>query len=318
MGCRVVAELSTDRGKIIPGPDRVDRPEEQQTYRIHAAAVALLGFTTLLFTSINMRFLLRGEAEGVGEIHISLVLMAMALLIAAGVVVITSYVVKMVKSQAEVRLELERLRSKADLADSLREMRHDFDNQLTVVLALLQLGRVEGAVDYLHGIVGRKPYLLEGGGVETFFPFLAEKSLEAIEREVAIHYDVRPCALPLVPIDVITRIIGNLFDNAVEAATQAPGGGQVKVSMYVENDNWSFKIWNNGTSIPPALMERIFDSGVTTKQESEGHGLGLAVVRRLVDTHQGTIRVESDPRLGTTFHLSFALSPVYSSFAHNR
>ena len=155
--------------------------------------------TTILFTSVNFRFFLGENTLSASETQLSLVLMAMALLIASGVVVITSYVVKMVKSQAAARLEVERLRSKADLADSLREMRHDFDNQLTVVLALLQLGRVEGAVDYLHGIVGRKPYLLEGGGLGTLYPFLAEKSLEAMEREIAILYDLKPCQLPEVP-----------------------------------------------------------------------------------------------------------------------
>ena len=88
--------------------------------------------------------------------------------------------------------------------------------------------------------------------------------------------------------------------------------------MYVRDGRWSFEIWNNGRSIPPALINRIFDSGVTTKPVDEGHGLGLAVVRRLVDTHQGRIRVESDSRLGTNFCLSVRPVSAFSSIAHNR
>lgn len=285
---------------------------------IHAGAVTLLGLTTLLFTSVNLRYFLREGSLSAGESQLSMGLMVMALVISTGVVVATSYVVKVVKSQAESRLELERLRNKANLADSLREMRHDFDNQLTVVLALLQMGRVEGAVDYLQGIVGRKPHLVEGGGVETLFAFLAEKGFEAVERQIELACDLRPCELPEVPIDAITRIVGNLFDNAVEAASQALDCGRIKLAMYVSDNLWSFEIWNNGSSIPPALMGRIFESGVTTKEDGEGHGLGLAVVRRLVDLHQGAIHVTSDPCLGTTFRLSFELSPAFSSIAHNR
>ena len=285
---------------------------------IHLGAIALLGLTTLLFTSVNLRFFLQEGVDSAAETRLSLTLMALALVIATGVVAITSYVVKVVKSQAEAKLEMERLRGKANLADSLREMRHDFDNQLTVVLALLQMGRIEGAVDYLQGIVGRKPYLLESGSAETLYAFLVEKGLEAVERRIGISFDLTPCQLPEIPIEVITRIAGNLFDNAVEAASHVPDGGQVKVTMSVLDDHWSFQVWNNGATIPPAMIERIFESGVTTKRDAEGHGLGLAVVRRLVDLHQGTIRVESDPRHGTTFHLSFSLSPAYATLTHNR
>ena len=128
--------------------------DSRRVYRIHMVAVARLsGFTTLLFyrpqhaLSPQRPKQRRGAALSLYD--------GIAILIAVGVIVVTSYVIKMVKNEAEIRLEVERLQSKADLVDSLREVRHDFDNQLTVILALLQLGRVERAIDYLRGIVGR-------------------------------------------------------------------------------------------------------------------------------------------------------------------
>src|SRR5690606_14526959 len=97
--------------------------DSRRVYRIHMVAVALLGFTTLLFTGLNMRFLLSDRNSG--EVQLSLFMMGIAILIAVGVIVVTSYVIKMVKNEAEIRLEVERLQSKADLVDSLREVRHD-------------------------------------------------------------------------------------------------------------------------------------------------------------------------------------------------
>lgn len=189
-----------------------------------------------------------------------------------------------------------------------RELVHDLDNQLTVVLALLQMGRIQRAADYLRSMAHRKPHV-EKDGLETLFAFLGKKTLEAVEKRIGVACDLAPCHLPRVPIDVITRIVGNLFDNAMEAAARAPGGGRVKLAIRSVERRWFFEIWNNGASIPPSLMDRIFQSGVTTKEKGEGRG--LAVVRRFVDAYHGTIDVTSDPFVGTTFRVGFALSPRY-------
>src|SRR5690606_28627727 len=103
---------------------------ERKAEWVFAAAIILLGLTTLLFTSINLRYFLDERPRTSSEAQLSLVLMAIAILIAIGVVVVTSYVVRLMKAEARIRLEMERLQSKAELADSLRELRHDYDNQL--------------------------------------------------------------------------------------------------------------------------------------------------------------------------------------------
>lgn len=197
----------------------------------------------------------------------------------------------------------------AGTVEHLRERVHDLDNQLTVVLALLQMGRIQRAVDYLRAMAHRRPHE-EREGLETLFAFLGKKTLEAVQRRIGVACDLAPCQLPSVPIDVITRIVGSLFDNAVEAAARASCGGRVKVTMRSDESRWSFEIWNNGASIPRCMMDRIFEVGVTTKGKGEGLGLGLTVVRRFVDAYQGTIHVTSDPFFGTTFLVGFALPPA--------
>ena len=66
---------------------------------------------------------------------------------------------------------------------------------------------------------------------------------------------------------------------------------------------------DTGPGIVPELLPYIFEPGVSTKGEA-GHGLGLAQIRDLTDLYHGQIRVESEPKAGTSFFLSFPARPA--------
>lgn len=304
-----------ERAAMDPG--RAYTPKPAGVCHARAAVVAVLGLSAGLASGVSVHLFLAGGAGGRADKALLLAVLGVSVLIAGAAAVAASSVNQVAAADAKARLEIERLGSKAALADSLQELRHDYDNQLTVILALLQLGRIERAVDYVQGIVGRKRHPAGSGAPETLVALIGEKILEAIESNVSVRCDVAACPLPPVPIESITRIVGNLFDNAIEAAAQAPGGGEVRARVYACEGRWTFEIWNNGAVIPKEMIERVFEAGVTTKQEAQGHGLGLAAVRRLVAAHQGTVSVDSDPKRGTTFFVSFALAPAFSA-AHDR
>lgn len=93
--------------------------------------------------------------------------------------------------------------------------------------------------------------------------------------------------------DQMRRIINNLIDNAVSAVTGRSDGricirtsydGVLKIAR--------IEVEDNGPGIPPALLERIFEPYMTTKEH--GTGLGLAIVKRMVEDHHGFIRAFSD------------------------
>jgi len=96
------------------------------------------------------------------------------------------------------------------------------------------------------------------------------------------------------------QVFLNICVNAVEAMD---GGGQLTVaSRYdAEKDMIRLEFRDTGSGISPEHLERIFEPFFTTKEVGKGTGLGLAVSQRIVNDHNGTIRVESTPGEGSLF-----------------
>jgi signal transduction histidine kinase len=84
----------------------------------------------------------------------------------------------------------------------------------------------------------------------------------------------------------------NLIDNAIDAV---PPGGRVEVSAKRVRDSVVVRVVDDGPGIPPEIQDRIFDPFFTTKGVGEGTGLGLDIVKRLLQRHEGAIDVESVP-----------------------
>jgi signal transduction histidine kinase len=81
-------------------------------------------------------------------------------------------------------------------------------------------------------------------------------------------------------------------DNAIDAVNE---GGRVTMSARVEGPSIIVCITDNGAGIPEHIRSKIFEPFFTTKPVGEGTGLGLDIVRRLVDRNDGRIDVESSP-----------------------
>jgi signal transduction histidine kinase len=84
----------------------------------------------------------------------------------------------------------------------------------------------------------------------------------------------------------------NLVDNAIDAVTE---GGRVTVTARAEGPKVVVLVIDDGAGIPPQVQSKIFDPFFTTKPVGQGTGLGLDIVRRLVDRSDGSIEVESVP-----------------------
>jgi signal transduction histidine kinase len=90
----------------------------------------------------------------------------------------------------------------------------------------------------------------------------------------------------------LNQVWMNLIDNALDAA---PAGGHVSVSAVRELDRVVVRIVDDGHGVPPDIQGKIFDPFFTTKGVGKGTGLGLDIVRRLLQQHEGDIALESVP-----------------------
>ena len=113
--------------------------------------------------------------------------------------------------------------------------------------------------------------------------------------------------LPVVVFDRIQfeQILQNLIGNAIKHLGRPTG--EVAVSCLDTPSHWEFQVTDTGVGIDEKHYERIFQVFQTLKSrdELETTGIGLAIVRRIVERHGGTICIESTPGEGTRFHLRF-------------
>jgi signal transduction histidine kinase len=90
----------------------------------------------------------------------------------------------------------------------------------------------------------------------------------------------------------LNQVWANLLDNALDAVGQR---GRVDVTAVRERDKVVVRVIDNGAGIDKAARDRIFDPFFTTKPVGQGTGLGLDIVRRLIQRHNGEIEVDSEP-----------------------
>jgi two-component system, sporulation sensor kinase E len=97
------------------------------------------------------------------------------------------------------------------------------------------------------------------------------------------------------------QAVRNLVGNGIEVMP-APKGGKITIRSVVPEAGWvRIDIADAGSGIPQDVLDKIFAPFFTTK--ARGTGLGLAVVRKVVDHHKGKVDVESTVGVGTTFKL---------------
>lgn len=116
--------------------------------------------------------------------------------------------------------------------------------------------------------------------------------LTARTREVNLHIDV-PGPLPLINADVsmIERVVTNLLDNAMR---HTPVGGEIRLAVWQENQQLQVEVADNGAGVDAALRDDLFQrpSALSTQASREDRGgLGLLIVKRMLELHGGDIRL---------------------------
>ncbi|NJC84324.1 sensor histidine kinase [Planosporangium mesophilum] len=200
------------------------------------------------------------------------------------------------------RTDLETLTRELDsvrnLTDALRAQRHEFANRLHTIAGLLQTNHHAEAVEYLHALSG--PGIAVGPGAESLTDpylqaFLAAKTTEAREKDVTLRlgHDTWVQGRVVKPVEV-TTVLGNLVDNALEAARLgARRPAWVEVDLLADGDTLHVSVADSGDGVPERLRNTIFTEGVSSR-DGAGRGLGLALARSAARGGGGDVRL-ADP-----------------------
>jgi PAS domain S-box-containing protein len=141
-------------------------------------------------------------------------------------------------------------------------------------------------------------------GIESTVNIIRGK---AKSKRVELKTDLKP----LPPVTCfpakLNQVIMNLISNAIDACNE---GGAVKVESHANGDRVTVAVSDNGSGIPPEIRQRIFDPFFTTKPPGQGTGLGLSISYGIIQDHQGTFKVDSEPGKGSRFEFTVPAKPL--------
>ncbi|MEU0964827.1 sensor histidine kinase [Streptomyces sp. NPDC005917] len=209
-----------------------------------------------------------------------------------------------VRDRTELIGLLRELDSVRGLTDALRAQQHEFTNRMHTVAGLLDIGDHDAAFEYAVESAGADQALTESVreriGNALLVGLIVAKTTVAAERGVRMVLS-DDSALGEDPPHLrrLLTIVGNLLDNAIDAASGGPpaGGREVLLSLVEAVDLVMVRVADSGPGIPPGATESIFEDGWSTRPDrgTARRGLGLALVHRLTQRHGGTITVTEGP-----------------------
>lgn len=158
------------------------------------------------------------------------------------------------------------------------------DRASKIVFALKNYAR------YDHS--GEKVFADVVEGIETVLTLYHNQLKQGVE--IIRHYD----PLPLISCypDELNQVWTNLIHNALQAMSNR---GILTIEVKMADRQIEIKIIDSGKGIPTAILDKIFEPFFTTKPAGEGSGLGLDIVKKIINKHNGNIIAESEP--GRTF-----------------
>jgi len=126
-------------------------------------------------------------------------------------------------------------------------------------------------------------------------------------KKQAVHIEVSDLAPCKGDKSQISRVFANLLSNALKF-TPPDRAGEIKVYSQAENEEVLYFIEDNGMGISPKHQQKIFEIFYKLNPSSPGQGLGLTIVKQILDKHGANIRVESTEGKGTRFIIGFPTS----------
>ncbi len=186
------------------------------------------------------------------------------------------------------------------LVQQMGEDPHSVENVEYAKVALDELDRVERRIAHLLKFAKEEDYAMAPTNLAT----VVDAALTQLRGKLAAariapvrNYITGPTIVA--DGEKLKQVFANVLDNAIDAFDGVPENRRVE--LFIENggSNATVRVRDNGCGIPPDKLERIFNPFFTTKEK--GTGLGMAISRKIVEAHAGTMDVASEVGRGTEF-----------------
>ncbi len=170
-----------------------------------------------------------------------------------------------------------------------------------------QVERITKVMNQLLAFARRKPVERRALDLQK----TVDDNLEIFEERLARHritierVFAESCPPVFGDADQMSQVVINLVMNALHAMSD---GGTLRVRVSPHGEMVRLTVADTGQGIPEDVVAKVFDPFFTTKEFGKGTGLGLTVVKGIIEEHHGTITVESEPGKGTTFTIHL---PMY-------
>lgn len=200
-----------------------------------------------------------------------------------------------------------------EMATELVDDQRDLFHRLSVSASRLS--------SYINNILNTSRYdrrhlsltLLSDSVANVYATIADDMALRASSQNRLLSVSL-PDSLPQIAVDKtsLSEVIGNVVDNAIKYSNE---GGSVEVSAVQSGDFVDIHIVDHGIGMPANVMKNIFQKFYRSHRSREtvaGSGIGLYISRAIVESHGGTIRVQSKEGRGTSFIISI---PTYASVA---
>ena len=202
------------------------------------------------------------------------------------------------------------LRAIANLAAWIEE---DLDGQLPaenqeqLVLLRNRVNRMEGLINGLleYSRVGRKEFPVEAVDTQQ----LVAEVIDSLDPPAGLTLTI-PDDLPTFPTKglLLQQVLANLISNAIKYVNRPDG--HITLAWSEQGNAYQFSVSDNGPGIDPRYHDRIFAvfQVLQARDEMESTGIGLALVKKIVEGEGGTITVDSAPGVGATFKFTWPKS----------
>jgi two-component system phosphate regulon sensor histidine kinase PhoR len=187
-----------------------------------------------------------------------------------------------------------------EVAESLTSIERQLERMFRIISGILDMERLKSEVSHVEQTHPSRIIEMAMHDMRDF----------ATEKQVRLEAETAPNVIPLpCDADQLTRALINLIENAIKFS---PAGGLVSIRAERDGDSMLFSVRDTGVGIPADVQPHVFDRFYRGKQKGvehvSGSGLGLSLVKAVVDNHRGKVWLDSRVGQGTTFYMALPMA----------